>query len=64
MPEPIDILQAIGVTLAVEARLGQLPQYVRETFIELLVRGEPVPALPGEVGFREADWLDRHRALL
>lgn len=64
MPDPVDRLQAIGIALAAEARLGQLPQYVRETFIEMLVRGEPIPSLPGEMGFRESDWLDRWEALL
>jgi hypothetical protein len=43
--------------LAAEARLGRLPAYVRERLIDLLMRCEPIPALPGEVGFREADWL-------
>jgi len=48
----VDRERAIAIA---EAR--QLPGYVRETFIGLLVRDEPVPPLPGEINFREADWL-------
>ena len=52
-----DLDRAERQAVAAEARLGQLPAYVRERFIDLLVRGERIPPLPGEACFREADWL-------
>jgi hypothetical protein len=57
--DPVEQQRAVELVVATEARLGQLPGYVREAFIDLLVRGEPVPPLPGETGFRESDWLNR-----
>lgn len=63
MPEPVEKWQAVHLVVMAEARLGRLPEYVRKTFIELLIRGLPIPALPGEAGFRESDWLDRREAL-
>jgi hypothetical protein len=55
---PVEQQRAIELVVAAERRLGQLPDYVRRTFIDLLMRGEPVPPLPGEMGFRESDWLN------
>lgn len=53
----MDRLSAEATARAAEARLGKLPGYVREAFIDRLMRGESIPPLPGEVCFREGDWL-------
>lgn len=42
---------------AYEATHGKLPAYVRDAMHAKLTAGEPVPPLPGELGFRESDWL-------
>jgi hypothetical protein len=56
--EPRSPDRALEAIVEYEVIHGALPSYVCGSLLGMLERGDPVPPLPGEMNFREADWLE------